>query len=82
MWRMSQPIACILCSIDPNTTSLMLPMAQATVIAAPILLRDHVKRGARAVAGRLRDPRSAGSPAAAAGPVDRIEDVPEAAEPD
>ena len=59
MWRMSQPIACILCSIDPNTTSLMLPMAQATVIAAPILLRDHVKRGARAVAGRLRDARFA-----------------------
>lgn len=79
---MSQPIACILCSIDPNTTSLMLPMAQATVIAAPILLRDHVKRGARAVAGRLRVSPSTDGLAEAAGLIDRIEDVPEAAEPD
>jgi len=52
---MTSPVACILCSIDPNMPSLVLPVAQATVLAAPILLRDHVKRGAKAVAGRLRD---------------------------
>jgi hypothetical protein len=52
---MSTPVACILCSIDPNMPSLVLPVAQATVLAAPILLRDHVKRGARAVVGRLRE---------------------------
>lgn len=47
------PLACMLCSIDPATANLLLPMAQATVITAPILLRDHVRRGARAVVGRL-----------------------------
>lgn len=81
MWRMSQPIACILCSIDPNTTSLMLPMAQATVIAAPILLRDHVKRGARAVAGRLRDARFADAEPMDADATEQIADTLESTEP-
>ena len=37
---------CMLCSIDPNTVNMIGPIAQATIISAPILLRGHIRRGA------------------------------------
>ncbi len=42
---MFSPIACMVCAVDPATTSLLLPLAQATLISAPILLRGHIRRG-------------------------------------
>jgi hypothetical protein len=49
---MLTPIACMVCTVDPATTSLLLPLAQATVISAPILLRSQLRRGFRAVRSR------------------------------
>jgi hypothetical protein len=45
-------IACMLCSIDASTANLLVPLAQATIIATPILVRDQVRRGVRAVRDR------------------------------
>jgi hypothetical protein len=44
----------MLCSIDVNAASLIVPIAQATVISAPILLRDQLRRGASQVMARRR----------------------------
>jgi hypothetical protein len=47
-------VACMLCSIDPGTANLLLPVAQATIISAPFLLRDQIRRGIRTVRDRRR----------------------------
>ena len=55
------PLACILCAIDPQTTSLIVPMAQATVIAVPIFFRGSIVaaiRRARGVADGIDEPES------------------------
>jgi hypothetical protein len=39
--------ACMLCSIDPGTANLLVPVAQATIISAPFLLRDQIRRGVK-----------------------------------
>lgn len=49
---MSTPLACVVCSLDPQTTSLILPLAQATVLAAPVILRAEIRKGVRAVRAR------------------------------
>jgi hypothetical protein len=52
-------IACMMCAVDPQTTSLLLPVAQATVISLPIIFRRDLARLARGARSRLRDaPRS------------------------
>jgi hypothetical protein len=51
---MLTPIACMMCNVDPSTASLLLPLAQATIISAPILLRSQLRRGFRAVRARGR----------------------------
>ena len=51
---MLMPIACMVCNVDPATTSLLLPLAQATLISAPILMRSQLRRGLRAARGRRR----------------------------
>ncbi len=43
---------CTLCSIDLATASMIAPIAQATIISAPILLRGHLRRGARRILTR------------------------------
>ena len=52
---MIAPLACILCMVDPQTTSMLVPLAQATVIAVPVLFRKDIARGVQ----RLRDARRA-----------------------
>jgi len=49
---MSTPLACIACSLDPQTTSLILPLAQATILAAPVILRAELRKGVQAVRSR------------------------------
>lgn len=44
---------CMLCTLDPTGAVLVLPFAQATVIAAPVLLRNQIKRGAKEVRRRM-----------------------------
>jgi hypothetical protein len=51
---MTSTIACIVCTFDPNTTSLLLPVAQATIIAAPILMRERIARALRRISHRAR----------------------------
>ena len=62
---MSTPLACIACSLDPQTTSLVLPIAQATILAAPVILRAELRKGVQAVLAR-RARRNAAEGAAAA----------------
>ncbi len=45
-------IACMVCAIDPGTANLLLPIAQATIISAPILFREQIRRGIRVVRDR------------------------------
>jgi hypothetical protein len=44
----------MLCSIDPATANLLVPVAQASIISAPILLRDQIRRGVGAVRAHVR----------------------------
>lgn len=72
---MSSPLACLVCNLDPQTSSLILPIAQATIVAAPLILRDEIRKGARAIrerrssrrgpASRSSDRRGARSPSGA-----------------
>jgi hypothetical protein len=39
----------MLCAIDPQATSLLVPMAQASLIAAPIVFRKELLRAARRI---------------------------------
>jgi hypothetical protein len=48
---MHTELACLLCAVDPAAANLLLPVAQATIISAPILFRDQIRRGV----GRWRD---------------------------
>jgi hypothetical protein len=45
--QMTEGLACVLCTIDPQTTSLVVPMAQATVIAVPFFFRDRIASAVR-----------------------------------
>jgi hypothetical protein len=45
-------IACVMCAIDPNMAGLVVPLAQAAIIGAPILLRKQLARGVREVQRR------------------------------
>jgi hypothetical protein len=56
-------IMCMLCSIDLATVGMVAPIAQATIISAPILLRGQIQRGARQIlrrrAGEATEPDEA-----------------------
>ena len=67
---------CMLCSIDPNTVNMIGPIAQATIISAPILLRGHIRRGASYLRTR-RDPEATKADEAM-----QWDDQPAAIEPD
>ena len=54
---MAPPIACIMCLVPPDAQAFAIPLAQATVIAAPVLLRDQVRRGVAAVRRRRSRPK-------------------------
>jgi hypothetical protein len=55
------PIACVLCAVDPNMAGLVVPLAQATMVATPILLRKQLARGFRRVT-RRREPMATNAP--------------------
>ena len=46
---MTAPIACVLCLIGPDAQQMVVPMAQAAVVVAPIVLRDRIRQGVGAV---------------------------------
>jgi hypothetical protein len=56
---MIPPAACLACLVNPQTASMLVPLAQATVIAVPVLLRKDIASAIR----RLRDkPRASATP--------------------
>jgi hypothetical protein len=57
------PVACVMCLIGPEAQQLALPVAQATVIAVPILMRDGFRRRIAALR-RRRQRASIADPAA------------------
>ena len=48
---MTPPLACMLCAIDPATANMLVPMAQATVIAVPFFFRNNIKSAIRRARG-------------------------------
>jgi hypothetical protein len=68
---MSTPLACVACSLDPQTTSLILPLAQATILAAPVILRAELRKGVQAVRSRRARRPTTGSLAASAAEAER-----------
>jgi hypothetical protein len=56
------PIACVVCAVDPNMAGLVVPLAQATLVATPILLRKQLARGIRRVT-RRRETMATNAPA-------------------
>jgi hypothetical protein len=65
---MSTPLACVACSLDPQTTSLILPLAQATILAAPVILRAQLRKGVQSVRARRSRRPAATSLAASPAP--------------
>lgn len=61
---MHEPLACVMCMIGPTAAPLVIPVVQATVIVAPILFRDQVRRAWRAARHRpdVADPDDAAIP--------------------
>jgi hypothetical protein len=48
-------LGCVLCQVDVQSASLLLPLAQAAIISAPIVFRNEIKRGIRRVRARVSD---------------------------
>ena len=46
---MTSGLACVMCMVDPQTTSMVVPMAQATVIALPIFFRSRIAAAVKRV---------------------------------
>ena len=49
---MSSELACVACMVDPQTTSMVVPMAQATLIAVPFFFRSRIAGAIRRAAKR------------------------------
>jgi len=62
---MAPPIACIMCLVPPDAQAFAIPLAQATVIAAPVLMRDQVRRGWAALRRRASRSDSQANPESA-----------------
>jgi hypothetical protein len=50
------PIACIACLIDPQTTTMLVPIAQATVLVVPVLFRKNIASAIRGFRGERFNP--------------------------
>jgi hypothetical protein len=60
---MAAELACVMCMVDPQTTSMVVPMAQATVIAVPFFFRSRI-------AGAVRRALRRGVDSGVADPID------------
>jgi hypothetical protein len=54
---MTPPVACVMCLIGPEAQQFAVPLAQATVIVAPVLLRDRIRNVWRFVRSLRQGPR-------------------------
>jgi hypothetical protein len=62
---MVSQLACMLCAVDPQAASMLVPMAQASLIAAPLVFRKQLLRAAKSV--RRGDPIGDDDPSTDAG---------------
>ncbi len=53
---MTSELACVACMVDPQTTSMVVPMAQATLIAVPFFFRSRIAGAIRRATRRGVDP--------------------------
>lgn len=53
---MASELACVACMVDPQTTSMVVPMAQATLIAVPFFFRSRIAGAIRRATRRGIDP--------------------------
>jgi hypothetical protein len=56
---MTADLACVACVVDPVTTSMAVPIAQATLIAVPFFFRSRIAAVARrllGIGGNAEDP--------------------------
>jgi hypothetical protein len=51
---MAPPVACVMCMLTIDNTTLIVPVAQATVITIPFLFRHHIVDVVRRRRGRIR----------------------------
>jgi hypothetical protein len=65
MPRVVGQLACLLCSIDPGATGMLLPVAQAGLLAAPLVFRREIRRTVLRLQGRT--PLTAEDPTAGQG---------------
>jgi hypothetical protein len=49
---MLPPVACMMCVVTPDNAALIVPVAQATVIAMPFFFRTRIVAGVRRAIGR------------------------------
>jgi len=74
---MSSELACIACMVDPSTTSMVVPIAQASLIAVPFFFRSRIAGAIKRAAGRDEDPESADGEEDCDTPADDRTDGPE-----
>jgi len=70
-------LACIACMVDPATTSMVVPIAQASLIAVPFFFRSRIAGAIKRAAGRDEDPESADGEENGDTPADDRADGPE-----
>jgi hypothetical protein len=55
------PLACVMCLIPPDAQQFAVPVAQATILVAPYVLRDRITAAVKSVRKRRRVATVAGS---------------------
>jgi hypothetical protein len=58
---MIPPLGCVLCLVDPQMTTMLGPLASATVIVVPVLLRKNITAAIRGLRGGRVGPDEPGA---------------------
>ena len=74
---MGPELACVACMVDPSTTSMVVPIAQASLIAVPFFFRSRIAGAIKRAAGRDEDQESADGEENSDTPADDRTDGPE-----
>lgn len=75
-------MACVLCLLGPDAQQMAVPIAQATLITAPLLLRAQLGRGIRALRHRPAVPPAVPEESSSATALGSRVDTSAGAEPD
>jgi hypothetical protein len=74
---MAPELACVACMVDPSTTSMVVPIAQASLIAVPFFFRSTIAGAIKRAVGRDEDLESADGEENGDTPADDRADGPE-----